>query len=214
MRALVLLLAGLTLAPAILAAQDDDSPRDRDRDRCRHRCSNGGLREVSDRDWRRRDGFFASAGLGGGAESFDANDGLGWSDDKGGVTGYLKLGGTVSQSLILGAEGNFWASRYQRQGYDRSLGTLLLFAQWYPGGARSDFWLRGGLGWARDNLSIYGVNGDLNSHENGTALAIGLGYDFRVARNVSITPTLDFQGQRYDSHDERLVSLGLGVTFH
>lgn len=209
MRAMVLLLAGLSLVPAVVRAQDDD-----DRPRRRHRCEDCGLREVSDRRGdRQRDGFFASVGLGGGAESFDADDGLGWSDDKGGVTGYLKVGGAVSNQLILGAELNGWASRYQRQGYDRSLGSLMFVAQWYPA-RRSDFWLRGGLGWARDNLSVYGTNGDINSHENGTALALGLGYDIRVARKVSITPSLDFQGQRYDSHDERLVSLGLGVTFY
>src|SRR5262245_21425346 len=84
MRTMVLLLAGLSLVPAIVQAQDDDRPRDR-----RHRCGDCGLREVSDRrDDHRRDGFFAAIGLGGGSESFDANDGLGWSDDKGGATGY------------------------------------------------------------------------------------------------------------------------------
>jgi hypothetical protein len=222
MRALVLLLAGLSLAPVALAAQDDSAPpresdrgrdRDRDRDRDRRRCNCGGLREVSGRGGSRREGFFAAIGIGGGSESFDANDGLGWSDDKGGAVGYIKVGGTVSQSLLLGAEVNGWAARYQRQGYDRSLASLLFIAQWYPA-REGDFWLRGGLGWARDNLSVYGATGDINSHENGTALAVGLGYDFRVARNVSITPSLDFQGQRYDSHDERLVSIGVGVTFH
>lgn len=220
MRALVLLLAGLSVAPAIAVAQDDTTPpresdrgRDRDRDRNRRRCDCGGLREVSGRNSSRREGFFAAIGIGGGSESFDANDGLGWSDDKGGAVGYIKVGGTVSQSLLLGAEANGWAARYQRQGYDRSLGSLMFIAQWYPA-REGDFWLRGGLGWARDNLSIYGTSSNINSHENGTALAVGLGYDFRVARNVSITPSLDFQGQRYDTHDERLVSIGVGVTFH
>lgn len=213
MRALILLLAGLSLAPAVAVAQDDTTPpRESDRGR-HHRAHGGGLREVSGRGFSRRQGFFAAVGIGAGAESFDANDGLGWSDDKGGATGYIKVGGTVSQSLLLGAELNGWAAQYQRQGYDRSLGSLMFIAQWYPA-REGDFWLRGGLGWARDNLSLYGTTGDINSHENGTALALGLGYDFRVARNVSITPTLDFQGQRYDSHDERLVSFGIGVTFH
>jgi hypothetical protein len=207
---MVLLLAGLSLAPAVALAQDDDHPRDRDRDRRHCDC---GLREVSDRRNNDRRGFFAAIGLGGGSESFDANDGLGWSDDKGGATGYIKVGGAVSNSLMLGGEVNGWASRYQRQGYDRSLASLMFIAQWYPA-SRSDFWLRGGAGWARDHLSVYGTNGDINSHENGTALAVGLGYDFRVGRKVSITPSLDFQGQRYDSHDERLLSLGIGVTFH
>ena len=211
MRSLVLLLAGLSLTPALVAAQDDAAPRDRDRGR--GRCNCGGLREVSNHRDSRREGFFAAVGLGGGAESFDANDGLGWSDDKGGAVGYIKVGGAVSQSLLLGAELNGWAAQYQRQGYDRSLGSLMFIAQWYPA-SRGDFWLRGGLGWSRANLSIYGTSGDINSHRNGTAFALGMGYDVRVAHNVSITPTLDLQAQRYDNYDERLISLGLGVTFH
>ena len=181
MRTMVLLLAGLSLAPAALMAQDDSHPRDRDR----RRCDCGGLREVSGRQDHRREGFFAAVGLGGGSESFDANDGLGWSDDKGGAAGYVKVGGAVSQSLLLGAELNGWAAQYQRQGYDRSLGSLMFIAQWYPA-SRGDFWLRGGLGWSRDHLSIYGSTGDINSHENGTALAVGLGYDFRVGRKLSL----------------------------
>jgi len=204
-------LAGLALAPAAAQAQDDDGGRDRGRDRGRCDC---GLREVSDRRHDRRQGFWLAFGLGGGAESFDANDGLGWSDDKGGATGYLKLGGTVSQSLLLGAEANVWASRYRGQGYDRTLSSLMFIAQWYPA-PRSDFWLRGGLGWAHDELDLYpNTSGNVVTGRNGTALAVGLGYDFRVSRNVSITPSLDLQGQRYRDHDERVVSFGIGVTFH
>ncbi len=209
MRRLILtVLTALALAPAVAHAQDDDD-RGRDRDRDAHR-RRGGLREVDDRRSQRRQGFWLSAGLGAGSEAFDANDNLGWSDDRGGGLAYLKLGGTVSQSLLLGAEFDAWGTRYRYEGYDRGLTTAMFIAQWYPA-PRSDFWLRGGLGFARDYLNL---DGGPSTHENGTVLAVGLGYDIRVARNISLTPMIDLQGQHYDSHDERLVNIGLGITFH
>lgn len=206
------------LAPAALAAQDDDSQddrprreRDRDRDDCR--C---GLREVSDRDrgHARRHGIWFSAGLGAGAESFDANDGLGWSDDETGGVAFAKLGGTVSRSFLLGVEGHAWGTQYQGLGYDRTLTSLMFIGQWYPAPA-SGFWLKGGLGFARDNLDFYGQNSaNFATHENGTAFSLGIGYDVPVGRAVSITPLLDLQAQRYDTHDERIVSFGVGITVH
>ena len=206
-RPTLLLLACLTAAPTALAAQAPGHPR--------AHCSDcGGLREVSDRSLNRRQGFWIAGGLGVGSESFDANDGLGWSDGKAGGVGYVKLGGTVSQSLLLGGEAQIWGARYYGQDYDRTLGSLMFIAQFYPA-SEGAFWIRGGVGWARDDLTLYSPPPNtLVTGRNGTALAIGLGYDFRVARNVSLTPTLDLVGQHYETHDERVLSLGLGVTFH
>lgn len=127
---------------------------------------------------------------------------------------FLKLGGTVSQSFLVGIEGNVWSAQYYQAGYDRTLASLMVVGQWYPAPA-SGFWLRGGLGWAQDYLQLYGGSqANINSRRNGTAYAVGLGYDIPVARKVSLTPLLDIQAQRYRDHDERIVSLGLGVTFH
>lgn len=210
-------LTGLTLLiPAGLAAQqDDDSNRDsdRDHDRRRGRCSCG-LREVGDRAQSRRSGLWGSVGIGGGAEAFDAKDGLGWSDDRGGTIGYIKLGGTISSSLRIGAEFQGWTSRYQSQGYDRSLSSLMLIAQWYPA-ARGDFWLRGGVGIARTSVDYFpGPNGGVGFRTDGLATAAGLGYDFHLARNVALVPTLDLTAHRYNDVDERVVSFGLGITIH
>ena len=76
------ILSGLALlAPTGLAAQQDDGSNgdsDRDRDRQHGRCSCG-LREVGDRHASGRSGLWLSAGVGGGAEAFDAKDGLGWT---------------------------------------------------------------------------------------------------------------------------------------
>lgn len=210
--------------PGTAMAQEEDPPRDerprrerdrdrdkdpgRDRDDCR--C---GLREVSDHPGSRRSGFWLSGGLGAGSESFNGNDGLGWSDDTGGGVAFLKLGGTVSRSFLVGVEGNVWGARYYGPNYDRSLASLMVVGQWYPAPA-TGFWLRGGLGWARDDLEVYSGSSRVTSHLNGTAFAVGLGYDIPVGRKVSITPLLDFQAQRYRDHDERIVAFGLGITLH
>jgi hypothetical protein len=208
MRATTLFALGLlTFAlPVVARAQDDDPHHGRGRGRPRE---HPGLREVSDDAGRsRRRGFWFSGGLGIGGESFDAHDGLGWSDGKAGGVGYIKLGGTVSPNVLLGAELQGWTARYYGQGgYDRSLGSLLGIVQVYPS-ATGGFWFRGGLGFAGDNLSYFGSS----TTQHGAALAIGVGYDFPVGRSVSLTPTLDLMAQRFDTHDERVLSLGLGIT--
>ncbi len=212
---LLVLLAGLGLAaPTLLAAQDEDpQPRNRHpRGHCSDNC--GGLREVSDRSGRtRRSGFWFAAGIGAGSESFDARDGLGWSDGKGGGAGYLKLGGTVNRSLLLGGEMQLWgASYYANPQYDRVLGSILGIAQVYPV-PEAGFWLKGGLGWALDNLRTYDQFGTIrNRDEHGTAWSFGLGYDVPVSRRVSITPSLDLIGQDYQSHRERVLAFGIGIT--
>ena len=208
-------LALLSLAlPRVATAQDDDNHH-RGR-RARPHDHSPGLREVDDRAGReRRQGFWLSAGLGVGGEEFDANDGLGWSDNHTGGVAALKLGGTVSPNFLLGAEVNGWGLRnYNQQGYDRTLANVLGIVQWYPS-RTGGFWLRGGLGFAHSELNQYiGPASSLRTTENGTALAVGLGYDIPVARKVSITPNIDFTAQRFRNYDERIVSLGLAVTFN
>ncbi len=201
-----LLALALVTGPAALAAQDGDPHHSRGR---------GGLREVSDDAGKsRRQGFWLSLGLGVGQESFDARDGLGWSDGTTGGVGAIKLGGTVSRSLLLGVEAQAWAKEFNYAGYDRALGSVMGIAQWYPA-PRSDFWLRGGLGWAVDQLDEHpSSNVTISTTKHGTAWAVGLGYDVPVGRKISLTPNLDFVGQHYDTHSERIVTLGLGVTFH
>ncbi len=209
---LLLLILGM---PALLAAQEDTLPHDRGHPRahCSRDCGTGGLREVADRSSHaRRSGLWFSAGIGAGNERFDARDGLGWSDGKGGGSGYLKLGGTVNSSLLIGAEAQLWAAANSGQTYDRALGSLMGIAQFYPSPA-GGLWLRGGLGWARDNLRTYPSPGvTMSSDINGTAYALGLGYDVPVTRGISITPSLDLVAQDYRTHKERIVNFGIGIT--
>ena len=206
---LVLLSLGL---PVLAAAQDDDDPH-HDRHPRRHEP---GLREVDERSTRsRRHGFWLSAGLGVGGESFDARDGLGWSDGQTGGFASLRLGGTVSPTFLVGAEVSGWAlQNYNRQGYDRQLGNLMGIVQWYPSPV-GGFWLKGGVGFAHSEVTQnLSANSSIRTTDNGTALSLGMGYDIPVGRTVSLTPTLDLLGQRYRDFDERVVSLGLAVSFH
>jgi hypothetical protein len=205
----------LTLAlPLTVRAQDEDRPPERDRRPPRHHSP--GLREVSEHAGRsRRSGFWLSAGLGVGGESFDARDGLGWSDAESGPVAALKLGGTVGSNVLLGAEVSGWSDRYYgSNNLDRSLASLMGIVQWYPA-ARGDFWLKGGLGFAHSEDRQYlGGGSAVEWKQDGTAFALGLGYDARVGRKVSLTPSLDFTAHRYSDHDERILSVGVAVMFH
>jgi hypothetical protein len=89
----------------------------------------------------------------------------------------------------------------------------MLIAQWYPA-ARGDFWLRGGVGLARAEIEPFPNAGQPSFRSDGLATAIGLGYDFRLARNVALVPTIDLAGYRYDDIDDRVLSFGLGITIH
>lgn len=213
---LLTLLTLLTMAvPVTARAQDEDRPPP-DRDRRGPRHHSPGLREVSEHAGRsRRSGFWLSAGLGVGGESFDARDGLGWSDAESGPVVALKLGGTVGSNVLLGAELSGWTDRYYNSyDLDRSLASLMGIVQWYPA-ARGDFWLKGGLGFAHSEDRQYlGGGSAVEWKQDGTAFALGLGFDARVGRNVSLTPSLDFTAHRYNDHDERILSLGVAVTFH
>jgi hypothetical protein len=200
----------LTMASPVTAqAQDDDRPP-------KDRQPSPGLREVPEHSGRsRRRGFWLSTGFGVGGESFDARDGLGWSHAESGAVAALKLGGTVNPHLLLGAEfSGWWDPYYMNTNLDRSLGSFMGIVQWYPA-ALGDFWLKGGVGFAHSqDLQYLGWGSAVQWHQDGMAFAFGLGYDARVGRSVSLTPLLDFTGHSYSDHQERILSLGLAVTFH
>lgn len=198
-RVLWLLTLAALAAPATLPAQDR-MPR--------------GIREVANGSPNARSGLWFSGGLAAGAESFDANDGLGWSDDQWGGVASLRLGGTVSRSLLLGAELSGWKHGYGNGDYDRVLGSLLFIAQWYPE-RKGAFFFKGGAGLAEDRLYLnYQPSVPTTTRQTGFAMGLGLGYDFRVGRMVSLTPTLDLIGHWYDGYQERLLNIGMAVTLH
>ena len=177
-----------------------------------HDCQCG-LREVkeSETNPNRRQGLWAALGGGAGVESFNAYNGLGWSNGLWGGLVFARLGLALNQNLTIGAEGDLWIRDYP--GYRRTMGSLMIIGQIYPV-SKGGFFLKGGGGWTRDDLHLYSFHPSIPPHRTGWGYVAGLGYDARVAQNVSITPSIDFTEQYYGGVDERMINLGLAITLH
>jgi hypothetical protein len=151
-----------------------------------------------------REGFFIGFGLGWGS--------LGCSDCSGdresGLSGYLKLGGTVNDRLLLGFESNGWTK--EESGVRLSQGNASAVAYFYPE-AESGLFLKGGLGLSTLDLNISELGG---VSETGFGLVAGAGYDARVGDNFSLTPYANFVYGSFDGGSTNVFQAGLGLTWH
>lgn len=136
----------------------------------------------------RHDGFNIGVGLGG--ASYDLNctgcTTTGASDPWEGGFGsafYVRLGGAVSQQLLLGGElsGGAIAGPNER---NSSIGELLFTVQYYPG-AFEGFHVTGGMGPAFLSLQD---SGPTKVEAAGYALRAGVGYDFGIGKRFALTP--------------------------
>jgi Outer membrane protein beta-barrel domain len=138
----------------------------------------------------------------------------------GGATTYLKVGGTLGSRVLLGAELTAWsglAVAIPSGRRDETLANLLASAYLYPVPS-AGFFLKGGVG-----VSSYSRHESRGSSSRGLGLGAGIGYDVRVARNVSLTPALGFVrgfvrgtstfGAREDLR-HNVLDATLGVTIH
>lgn len=160
-----------------------------------------------------RNGFWIGGGLGYGAANLGC-DGCD-SDSESSLTGHIRLGGTLSEKVLLGAESNAWVKEVA--GVDNTVGNLSAAIYFYPAPAGGLF-LKGGLG-----LAYYSASeGNLSVSKSGLGLMAGLGYDVRVGRNISITPVGtvrygnlgEIEELGVDGVDFTVIELGVGVTFH
>jgi hypothetical protein len=169
-----------------------------------------------------RHGFWI--GLGGGVGSAKATcDDCGSSNRKTGVAGYVKLGGTLNEHLLLGGEFNIWSKEEEgvTVNFYNAAATLTVYPQ-----ASSGFFLKGGVGLSfvdtqlRDGSTTLTV--DLG---DGPGVIVGAGYDVRVGRNISITPAVNFWYGKpggvtlggetiFRNWRQNVVDFTVGVTFH
>jgi hypothetical protein len=91
-----------------------------------------------------REGFWIGFGFGYGGLDITC-DGC-EVDRENGVSGYLKLGGSLSQNVLLGVQSLGWYKDIE--GVDLSQGSLTGNVWWYPS-ATGGFWLTGGAGLSR-----------------------------------------------------------------
>lgn len=165
----------------------------------------------------RRDGFWIGFGLGYGTANISCDD-CGSGPRTGGVTGFLKLGGTPSRNVLIGGTVNAWS--HSSGGATETMGNVTASVSVYPLAA-SGLFVTGGLG-----FSNYDVNTSPSVSGTGWGFTTGVGYDIRVGRTVSLTPVMSFVfggvGELQQSSGgtfatgwkQNVVDFGLGVTFH
>ncbi len=156
----------------------------------------------------RREGFWIGGGLGPGWNTSEGLD----DDRRGGLAGYLRLGGTPSEKVLLGAEFIAWGREDGDITTTRGNATFSVF--FYPR-RTGNLFVKAGVGgssveWKRDAVSVT---------ENGFGLTVGGGLDIRLSRKLSLTPNADFLFQAFDAGENlqstnTLFLLTLGLTFH
>jgi hypothetical protein len=149
-----------------------------------------------------RQGFWFSGGLGMGSLGCDNCD-----SRENSVTGDISLGGTLSPRWLLGVGTSGWSK--SEQGGRLTVATLdarVRFYPWVTGG----FFLTGGIGAAQERVSV----GNASVSENGYGALVGIGYDYRIARNASVTPYWNGFGMKSDNADANVGQIGLAITLH
>jgi hypothetical protein len=130
-----------------------------------------------------REGFAISVGLGSGSAGASC-DGCS-SDREEALSGNLRLGGYLRPNLFLGGETHGWTN--SENGLDEVIGFYTATVQWYPNETKGTYF-KGGLGLAA-YAATDGID-DLTGY--GLGLALGVGHDFRVGRNFSLTPYANY----------------------
>ena len=149
-----------------------------------------------------REGFWISGGLGYGSLGCDGCD-----SRTGGVSGGLALGGTISPHWLLGVGTSGWTK--EEQGARLTVAEIDARVRFYPS-ATGGFFLTGGLGYG----SITGSVGGFSSTENGAGAILGMGYDVRIARNMSVTPYWNAYAMKNSNTDANVGQIGLALTWH
>lgn len=158
------------------------------------------------------EGFWISFGFGGGtAFGDDAFDG----DSKFGGAGFLRMGGSPSQQLLIGGELVGWGTDQDNVRIGR--GALMFTAMYFPS-PKGGFYLKGSAGFAgrsaETTLNVGGLEATVTDDAGGIGLGAGLGYDIQLGRNFFLTPALDFVYTGTEGDGASLLLFTVGATWH
>lgn len=162
-------------------------------------------------DGRSHGAVWLSAGVGGGATTSDEFNG---ADHFGGAF-YARIGGAVSDALLLGGEIAIWGRK--DDDLTPARGNITLTALVFPSASTSVF-LKGGAGVAVGALLRQGPVGITTRDAQGFAATGGVGIDIRLGRSVFLTPNFDALFQYFPAGDDpRLTNVvylaTVGLTF-
>ena len=149
-----------------------------------------------------RQGFWFSGGLGMGSLGSDNG-----SSRETGMSGDVSLGGTLSPQWLVGVGSSGWSK--SENGGRLTVATLDARVRFYPS-ATGGFFLTGGVGAASMRASVGGIS----ATENGTGAIFGLGYDYRVARNTSVTPYWNGFAMKTSNNNANVGQIGVAITLH
>lgn len=174
---------------------------------------------AQDRPVQVHQGLWGGFGLGGGVNGSEGNV---W-----GGSAYGRIGGTLSQQVLLGGESSGWAG--SRRGTDLTRGNLSAIILYYPS-RRGGFFLKGGLGFAYILTSISegsSVNGvfyqtTVSQTSGGFGATASVGYDVRLGRNIFLVPEFSWALQAVGSESTffgvpstvNIFSFTLGLVWH
>lgn len=169
-------------------------------------------------------GLWGGFGLGGGFNLTDTFEGGSlW-----GFSGYGRIGGTLSQRVLLGGEWFGWGG--SRDGVDSFRGNVSAIILFYP--ATQGFFLKGGVGAGYVATSIYSsatVGGvyyqsSVSQGKGGFGATAGVGYDVRLGRNIYLVPEVDWFLQAVGSETSavfgdtpgtnNIISFSIGLVWH
>jgi hypothetical protein len=162
------------------------------------------------------DGFWIGFGLGIGMNVTEELD----NDRLIGGAGYLRLGGTPSQRVLLGGEAVGWARGQSNEVVSRGNGMFV--AMFFPS-ENGGFFLKGGIGGAWVSRVVVSGTTTVEVRANGgLGTTAGVGYDVRLARNLYLTPNVDWILQVFDqdplfgsaASTNSIVIFTLGLTWH
>ena len=166
-----------------------------------------------------RKGFWIGFGLGDGSAGADCQT-LCTDNRSSGPSGYFRLGGTLSRKVLMGFETNVWG--HSSGGIDESMGFGSLVVLWYPSRTGA-LYLKFGFG----GMTYTENDGANEITATAPSGSLGIGYEFRVGRNMSLVPYLNslassavlthLNGVPVTTGEDitlNLVQLGLGVTWH
>jgi hypothetical protein len=146
-----------------------------------------------------RHGLWIGFGMGDGSARIGCTDFCS-SDRLNGVSGYIRVGGTLSPHLRLGAETNGWVT-------SNGFGTDAIWVAaavvlWYPSRTGASY-LKLGVGGMHYGSGNGGVADIPTESANAPCVTLGIGYDVRVRSRVSLVPWINV-----------LASSRVGLDYH